>query len=1135
MAAGKFITIRIPLQVPSHCKIATSTPDFVPTCKPTGLASYKGRRKPEPTGGWLQGILATPDYSHTGELQTLNMKLRNELDLYANVVHVKSLPGVKSRHQNVDAVIIREQTEGEYSALEHEDGDIFMWFGFGGYPEDVEDVGKGVVDLLVVVKTWMAECSEGADLWRVCEDLLASSGTRGECRLFGKVVREDLLASSGISQCGGEAWNWCWFHWLDSPKAWLGYSHGLILSTHVRYKTRCVSSLRRMGASKKLMHASSTPILIGFRLIAWSTSSMSTDNLGQGRAYPTRHDARITDERILTPPTARGHHASPTPAAYKLLLYKSGCSRALESFFQSFFRISSNFPQHCQCLGSSEKLPTFKYALAAVYYPCAVPVNRVRYLNPSTWCGNAVVLGDRFHWQTVPVRGIFGTVCGEDRLVEGYLRQRVAVETKERRVLWHKCDEGTGRLELTSKLVKFSGRHFHSLVWRDLGWSASTGLLGISQAGESCGRHAWAALFTPDRQIQGSLPWQWSARDHQTQGDDQLFPPPGGAACGQPGEVKAWDALTSLRLGCWNHSLVPQMWPWCLPGPRPVGCPPHPGWSQKNYATPCCTFVLHLLQGVVECLKIVTQAKSKRIAKFAFDYATRNNRKKVTAVHKANIMKLGDGLFLKSCTEYTVKTHMYTFQGNKGKKNAPATFQRLMSAEVLMGLDQFCFAYLDDITVYSKSWEENCGHLQRMLERLELHGLTCKLYKSHCRKTAIDYVRHVVTPKGNYLQVVSIQVVEDAEEQEGRMSKLYPKIEFETMIVDNCTMQMVSNPRQFDVMVMPNLYGNILDNLASGLVGGAGVVAGASYSSECVVFEPVSHILKFQLYATDQKVAATMTDLSTIKDDLTAEQVGYHEMRSPLGCTRKVCASTRMIWTSPHVWKTFSGNRVSEIQSCTSVDWWHHVPSEQNPADCVSRGLTPAQLVAHPLWWLGPAWLCEDKKRWPQSTLHDSNPTRACAGASLGWSGSCDVCLERVGWENYPCTRLNGLGRSAVLGHLRKARRHCLAVCDTVNSGGFVYHKVTFPPHLEKHSSSAVVRMGARHTFSEAVGKNVANPTAMLLCSAKMLTHVNLQFYSDMIRNAVSRVLKAGKVKTKDLGGQSTTNEFTYAVIANLR
>lgn len=57
------------------------------------------------------------------------------------------------------------------------------------------------------------------------------------------------------------------------------------------------------------------------------------------------------------------------------------------------------------------------------------------------------------------------------------------------------------------------------------------------------------------------------------------------------------------------------------------------------------------MPGVVECLKIVTAVKSQRIAKFAFDYATKNNRKKVTAVHKANIMKLGDGLFLRSCEE----------------------------------------------------------------------------------------------------------------------------------------------------------------------------------------------------------------------------------------------------------------------------------------------------------------------------------------------------------------------------------------------------------------------------------------------------------------------------------------------------
>lgn len=77
---------------------------------------------------------------------------------------------------------------------------------------------------------------------------------------------------------------------------------------------------------------------------------------------------------------------------------------------------------------------------------------------------------------------------------------------------------------------------------------------------------------------------------------------------------------------------------------------------------------------------------------------------------------------------------------------------------------------------------------------------------------------------------------------------LFYRIEFETMIVDNCTMQMVSNPHQFDVMVTPNLYGNIVDNIASGLVGGAGVVAGASYSAECVVFEPVNNNYYYKLF-----------------------------------------------------------------------------------------------------------------------------------------------------------------------------------------------------------------------------------------------------------------------------------------------
>lgn len=68
----------------------------------------------------LKGILSTPFSTFSGELQSLNMLLRKKLDLFANVVHVKSLKGINTRHAGLDFMIIREQTEGEYSALEHE-------------------------------------------------------------------------------------------------------------------------------------------------------------------------------------------------------------------------------------------------------------------------------------------------------------------------------------------------------------------------------------------------------------------------------------------------------------------------------------------------------------------------------------------------------------------------------------------------------------------------------------------------------------------------------------------------------------------------------------------------------------------------------------------------------------------------------------------------------------------------------------------------------------------------------------------------------------------------------------------------------------------------------------------------------
>ena len=124
-----------------------------------------------------------------------------------------------------------------------------------------------------------------------------------------------------------------------------------------------------------------------------------------------------------------------------------------------------------------------------------------------------------------------------------------------------------------------------------------------------------------------------------------------------------------------------------------------------------------------ESIKIITRAASERIARYAFEYAVANGRRKVTAVHKANIMKFSDGLFLESC-----------------------------------------------------------------------------------RTIAAQY--------------------------EG-------KIAFEDRIVDNMCMQLVQKPELYDVLVLPNLYGDIVSDLCAGLVGGLGVAPGANIGPDSAVFEAV--------------------------------------------------------------------------------------------------------------------------------------------------------------------------------------------------------------------------------------------------------------------------------------------------------
>ncbi|MGH9623639.1 MAG: isocitrate/isopropylmalate dehydrogenase family protein, partial [Bryobacteraceae bacterium] len=129
-----------------------------------------------------------------------------------------------------------------------------------------------------------------------------------------------------------------------------------------------------------------------------------------------------------------------------------------------------------------------------------------------------------------------------------------------------------------------------------------------------------------------------------------------------------------------------------------------------------------IVKDVVTSLKVITRTASERIARTAFEYARKNGRKNVTAIHKANIMKLADGLFLRCCRE---------------------------------------------------------------------------------------------------------------------IAKGFPEIQYRELIVDNASMQLVIRPETFDILLLPNLYGDIVSDLAAGLVGGLGVVPGANLGDTHAVFEAV--------------------------------------------------------------------------------------------------------------------------------------------------------------------------------------------------------------------------------------------------------------------------------------------------------
>ncbi|XP_070138645.1 uncharacterized protein [Drosophila bipectinata] len=84
------------------------------------------------------------------------------------------------------------------------------------------------------------------------------------------------------------------------------------------------------------------------------------------------------------------------------------------------------------------------------------------------------------------------------------------------------------------------------------------------------------------------------------------------------------------------------------------------------------------------------------------------------------------------------------------------------------------------------------------------------------------------------------------------------------------------------------------------------------------------------------------------------------------------------IYGDPCRWKTFVANRIGSIQEVSSASQWGHVSTQDNPADCATRGLTPLQLAQDKLWWSGPDWLQEPEDHWPKVTLTSPDPSTIC-------------------------------------------------------------------------------------------------------------------------------------------------------------
>ncbi|CAI5940858.1 unnamed protein product [Closterium sp. NIES-64] len=188
--------------------------------------------------------------------------------------------------------------------------------------------------------------------------------------------------------------------------------------------------------------------------------------------------------------------------------------------------------------------------------------------------------------------------------------------------------------------------------------------------------------------------------------------------------------------------------------------------------------------------QVVSKFCSERIARYAFQYAYLNGRRAVTAVHKANVMKVSDGLFLDSCRQ--TYSHLRCIVVAQSRPH-------LRYSEIIVAQAYPRLRYSEIIV----SWTTDCDTTQESSRSTP--------FPSASSSACCAVVRQV--------------------------AQAYPHLRYSEIIVDNCCMQLVRRPQQFDVMVTPNLYGSLVANTAAGICGGSYLMPGGNVGDNAAVFE----------------------------------------------------------------------------------------------------------------------------------------------------------------------------------------------------------------------------------------------------------------------------------------------------------